>query len=220
MYARQSDRVEDDRAALDVLDHAALAHLVSNSSSGFEVSSLPIIVDRAAGQLVGHLARANAHWKRLDGQPVVLIAVASNSYVSPSWYASKAATGGRVVPTWNYEAVHVHGVARTHDDPAWISDVVDRLTEHHEAQRTDGGERWATSDAPAAFLARQVRAIIGVSVAIERIDAKRKLSANRSADDRAGVVRGLSATSGAPQRMIDAMTAALDRPGDAGDAGA
>lgn len=222
MYARPSDRVDDDRAALDLLGHAPFGHLVSSGSSGFEVSSLPMIVDEAGRQLVGHLARANSHWKRLDGQSVVLIAVASDCYVSPSWYPSKAATGGRVVPTWNYEAVHVHGVARTHDDPAWIADVVDRLTERHEAQRTDGGERWAMSDAPGDFLAQQVRAIVGVSVSIERVDAKRKLSANRSTDDRAGVVDGLSATSGASPRMIDAMTdtmtAALDRNRDGGDA--
>ncbi len=211
MYARPSDRVDDQRAALELLGEAPFVHLVSSGAAGLEVSSLPMIVDRAGGQLVGHLARANPHWKRLDGCPAVAIAVASDTYVSPSWYPSKPASGGRVVPTWNYEAVHVHGVANTHDDPAWITDVVDRLTERHEARRTDGGERWAIGDAPADFLAQQVRAIIGVSVSIEQIDAKRKLSGNRSAEDRAGVVRGLSATAGAPQRMIDAMAAALDQ---------
>jgi transcriptional regulator len=214
MYARPTDRVENRTTALEILQAASFVHLVSNGASGFEATSLPMIVDLESDRLIGHLARANHHWRALDEQPVVVIAVASQSYVSPSWYPSKHTDGGRVVPTWNYEAVHVHGVARLHHDPEWLTAVVDRLTEMHESRRTDGSGRWAVSDAPAAFIARQLEAIVGLSVSIDRVDAKQKLSANRSEADRAGVVEGLSATLGSPTRMIETMARALDPDGE------
>ncbi|HSM66776.1 MAG TPA: FMN-binding negative transcriptional regulator [Ilumatobacteraceae bacterium] len=210
MYARPTDRVESRTTALELLQAASFVHLVSNGASGFEATSLPMIVDRESDRLIGHLARANDHWRALDEQPVVVIAVASESYVSPSWYPSKSASGGRVVPTWNYEAVHVHGVARLHHDPEWLTAVVGRLTEVHESRRTDGSDRWAVSDAPADFIALQLKAIVGLSVSIDRIDAKQKLSANRSEPDQAGVMEGLSETLGAPTRMIEAMACALE----------
>lgn len=209
MYARPTDRVESRATALEILESASFVHLVSSGPTGFEATSLPMLVDRASDRLIGHLARANGHWRVLDGQPVVVIGVASEHYVSPSWYPSKEASGGRVVPTWNYESVHVHGVARIHDDRAWLAAVVDRLTETHESQRTDGSDRWSVRDAPAEFVEHQLGAIVGLSVSIERIEAKQKLSANRTAADRAGVVDGLSATLGAPARMIEAMSLAL-----------
>ena len=210
MYARPTDRVESRAAALEMLGAAPFVHLVSMGESGFQATSLPMLVDRASGRLFGHLARANAHWRALDAQPVVVIAVASQSYVSPSWYPSKATNGGRVVPTWNYEAVHVHGVARVHLDRVWLRAVVDRLTDLHESRRTDATDRWATSDAPAEFIDQQLGAIVGLSVSIDRIDAKQKLSANRSRADRAGVVQGLSRTSGAPTRMIETMSQSIE----------
>ncbi|MEM8619065.1 MAG: FMN-binding negative transcriptional regulator [Actinomycetota bacterium] len=211
MYARPSDRVDDEQAALEMLEAAPLVHLVSSTTEvGFEVTSLPMIVDHEAGHLAGHVARANTQWERLDGSRAVVIAVTSESYVSPSWYPSKQQNDGRVVPTWNYEAVHVHGVARVHADKAWLSDLVRTLTDRHETRRTDGSHRWAVSDAPIDFIDRQLDAIVGVSVSLERIEAKQKLNANRSAADRAGVVEGLSATDGAPQRMIELMARSLD----------
>ncbi len=211
MYARPADRVEDDDIAFEILDASPLVHLVSSGPDGFEVTSLPMLVDRQSGRLVGHLARANSHWRGLDGNPVVVVAVASESYVSPSWYPSKHETGGRVVPTWNYEAVHVHGIARVHEDTSWLSQLVRQLTEVHESRRTDSSDHWAVSDAPDDFIDRQLEAIVGVSVSLDRIDAKQKLSANRSDADRAGVVGGLSATANAPTRMIDLMSRSLAR---------
>ncbi len=104
----------------------------------------------------------------------------------------------------------MHGVARLHHDPKWLTAVVHRLTEFHESRRTDGSDRWAVSDAPADFIAQQLKAIVGLSVSIDRVDAKQKLSANRSEPDRAGVIEGLSATLGSPTRMIQAMAHALE----------
>lgn len=209
MYARPTDRVDDRGIALEILDAAAFVHLVSVGSSGFDVTGLPMIFDEATDRLFGHVARANRHWRELDEKPVVVIAVASDAYISPSWYRSKLDDGGRVVPTWNYEAVHVHGEARIHDDPDWTSAMVEALTDKHESRRTDGADRWAVSDAPHEFVEQQLRAIVGVSVSIDRIEAKQKLGANRSVLDQAGVVEGLTGTAGSPSRMIDAMTSAL-----------
>jgi transcriptional regulator len=210
MYARPTDRVDSRTIALEILEAASFVHLVSMGATGFEVTSLPMIVHRDSGRLAGHLARANAHWRTLDGSPVVVIAVASESYVSPGWYPSKQTSGGRVVPTWNYESVHVHGIAQLHHDAKWLADMVGELTDLHESRRTDGSDRWAVSDAPADFIDQQLRAIVGLSVSIERIEAKQKLSANRSDADRAGVVEGLCDTLGAPRRMIETMSRSLE----------
>jgi transcriptional regulator len=109
-----------------------------------------------------------------------------DAYVTPSWYASKV-EHGRVVPTWNYVTAHVYGSLVVHDDPAWVEDLVGRLTRKHEAGRE---REWAVTDAPPAFVAGQLRAIVGVELRITRIQAKAKLSQNRSAADVDGVVRG------------------------------
>jgi transcriptional regulator len=210
MYARPTDRVESRTIALEILEAASFVHLVSTGAAGFEVTSLPMIVHRDSGRLAGHLARANAHWRALDGSPVVVIAVASESYVSPGWYPSKQTNGGRVVPTWNYESVHVHGVAQLHHDANWLADMVGQLTDLHESRRTDRSDRWAVSDAPPAFIDQQLKAIVGLSVSIDRIEAKQKLSTNRSEADRIGVVEGLRETVGSPRRMVDAMSRSLE----------
>jgi len=210
VYARQTDRVDDRSAALEILAAATFVHLVSTGPAGFEATSLPMLTDETSGCLIGHVARANPHWRALDGRDALVIAVASESYVSPSWYPSKQANGGRVVPTWNYEAVHVHGVARVYDDVEWLAALVRRLTDEHESRRTDPGEPWAVSDAPESFIDQQLKAIVGISVSIDRIEAKQKLSANRDEADRAGVVRGLSATDGAPARMTRLMAEELE----------
>ena len=206
VYARPTDRVDDRAAALEILAAAPFVHLVSTGPEGFDATSLPMLLDEPSGCLIGHVARANRHWRALDGRGALVIAIASESYVSPSWYPSKQANGGKVVPTWNYEAVHVHGVAQVHDDIEWLDALVRRLTGEHESRRTDPGDRWAVGDAPASFVAQQLKAIVGISVSVDRIEAKQKLSANRDEADRAGVVRGLSATDGAPARMTRLMS--------------
>ena len=96
-----------------------------------------------------------------------------------------------MVPTWNYSAVHLSGPVTVHDDPEWLREAVTRLTDHHEG-RTADNERWHVDDAPARFVDGQLRAIVGVSMAVTGVEAKAKLSQNRSADDQAGVVEGLA----------------------------
>jgi transcriptional regulator len=140
---------------------------------------------------------------------VLLVVTGPQAYVSPSWYASKA-EHGRVVPTWNYTAVHLTGRARVHEDAAWLRDAVDELVEHHEAARP---RPWRSSDAPGRFVEGQLRAVVGIEVTVERVEAKAKLSQNRSAADREGVVRGLREEGSAGAAAVaEQMTRGL--PGD------
>jgi transcriptional regulator len=110
-----------------------------------------------------------------------------DAYVSPGWYASKA-EHGRVVPTWNYVTAHVYGSLVVHDDPVWVEDLVRRLTRKHEAYRE---HPWSVDDAPRSFFEGQLRAIVGVELVVSRIEAKAKLSQNRSPEDVEGVIEGL-----------------------------
>jgi transcriptional regulator len=125
------------------------------------------------------------------------------AYVTPSWYATKTETH-KVVPTWNYVAIHAYGPVEFFDDADRLLDVVTRLTDLHEHARAD---RWAVSDAPADFIKSQLKGIVGLRIPITRLDGKRKMSQNRSADDRAGVIEGLSASDSAEDRAVASLIA-------------
>jgi transcriptional regulator len=182
----------DPDAVRALLARPAAANLVTMTSQGLLATLIPFVFDPSVGEhgaLLGHLARNNAQWSEPPiGESLVLIQGA-DAYISPSWYASKA-EHGRVVPTWNYSTAHVYGNLVVHDDPAWLDSLVRRLTDLHEA----GSERpWSVDDAPERFIAGQLRAIVGVELRITRIEAKTKLSQNRSDADVDGVVAGLCA---------------------------
>jgi transcriptional regulator len=179
----------DDDAVDELLSRHGAADLVTVGPDGLEATMLPFLYDRENRTLQGHFARNNDHWRHADGREALVIVRGPDSYVTPNWYASKA-EHGRVVPTWNYLVAHVHGTVRIHDDTTWLDDLVRRLTDHHERQRPTP---WAVDDAPEAFIAGQLRAIVGVEVAISRIEAKFKLSQNRPAADVDGVIAGLRA---------------------------
>lgn len=198
---------ETDTAKLHALmAGAGLATLVTASETGPLVSHLPLLLDPAAGAmgvLTGHLARANPQWKASDlSQPVVAIFMGPDAYISPNYYPSKH-DDPRTVPTWNYVAVHARGRLETFDDRERLLALVTRLTERHEQRSAKPSVRpWAVSDAPADYLDRMVRAIVGVRLTIESIDGKKKLSQNRSAIDRQGVVDGLSTSTNPNERNI------------------
>jgi transcriptional regulator len=154
-----------------------------------DASLLPVLWE--GDEVVVHLARANAHWRRItDGSPGLVVVTGADAYITPRWYASKR-EHGRVVPTWNYSAVHLSGPVTVHDDPEWLRQAVTRLTDRHEGRTTDG-DGWQVRDAPEKFVSGQLRAIVGVSMTVTRVEAKAKLSQNRSADDQRGVVEGLA----------------------------
>lgn len=183
-----------------LLDAGALADLVTTGPAGLEATPLPLLLNTERTSLHGHVARNNPQW-RSDGAAALVILRGADAYVSPGWYESKR-EHGRVVPTWNYEVVHVHGRLVTHDDPAWTEDLVRRLTTRHEAEMT---APWSVDDAPATFVAGQVRAIVGIEVVIERVEAKAKLSQNRPAADVDGVVTALSAGDARQQAVAERM---------------
>lgn len=198
MYVPPAFRLEDLPAVHGAMRDARIANLVTASASGLIATPLPLLLDPAEGDygtLYGHVARANPHWKVAAIGDSLALFDGPDAYVSPSLYPSKKLHGS-VVPTWNYIAVHAYGPVEFFDDPQRLLAVVTRLTEHHEANRP---APWAVSDAPEAFISAQLRGIIGLRMPITRLEGKRKLSQNRNAEDRAGVVAGLAAS---------------DRPGD------
>jgi transcriptional regulator len=184
----------DDEAVRELLARNGAADLVTANADGLEATMLPFVYDRERGALLGHVARNNDHWRHIDGREALVIVRGGDAYISPAWYASKA-EHGRVVPTWNYEVAHVHGTVTIHDDTAWLADLVRRLTDHHESQRP---APWSVDDAPRKYFEGQLRAIVGIEVAIGRIEAKFKLSQNRPDADIDGVIAGLRSVGDEP----------------------
>jgi transcriptional regulator len=193
MYVPPAFREEDLSFIHQTIREARLAHLVTAAAGEIMATPLPMLLSADEGEqgvLYGHVARANPHWQApVDGQAMAIF-MGPDGYVSPSWYASKQ-RDGKVVPTWNYVAVHVYGTVEFFDDPDRLLAVVSRLTDRHEAARS---QPWAVADAPQTYVAAQLHGIIGVRLPIARIDAKRKMSQNRNAEDRAGVAAGLAAS--------------------------
>ena len=193
MYRPAAFDVAEERELFDLIEDASFGHLVTNGPDGFDATGLPLILDPRSGprgHLRGHVARANPQWRATNGARAFVLFPLLDGYVSPSWYPSKA-EHGKVVPTWNYEVVHVHGTITVHDDVDWVRALVTDLTDRHEA-RGASDRPWAVTDAPPQFIDSQLRAIVGIEVEIERVEGKRKLSQNRSDRDRSGVVDGLA----------------------------
>jgi transcriptional regulator len=194
-----------------VRDHP-FSTLVTQTADGLEANHLPLELDPSPaplGTLRGHVARANPLWRTFSpGVDALAIFQGPDRYITPAWYASKRETG-KVVPTWNYAVVHAYGPLRVVDDPAWLRALVERLTVRHEAGRP---EPWRVTDAPDEFVAAMIRSIVGLEIPIARLVGKWKVSQNRSAADRHGVVQGLAAL-GDPEA---AAMAELVRRGSAG----
>ena len=189
-----------------IIQEARLAILVSASADGVpEATHLPLQLapdEGPHGTLYGHLAKANTHWRGLAAAGRArAIFLGPEAYVSPSFYASKK-EHGKVVPTWNYVAVHAIGTVEIFEDTARLHALVDRLTNHHEAPRA---EPWAVSDAPESFIASQLKGIVGLRFEIESLIGKRKLSQNRPEQDKHGVIEGLSNSQDAKDRDVAAL---------------
>lgn len=160
------------------------ATVVTRATDGLTANHLPF--ERVGGALHGHVARGN-ELARMDGAEVLLVFHGPDGYVSPNWYPSKHETG-REVPTWNYAVVHVHGHLRVVDDATWLRGLLETLTDRHEAGQP---QPWKVGDAPDDHIEKSLRAIVGLEVAIERIEGKFKLSQNHPARNRKGVIAGL-----------------------------
>jgi transcriptional regulator len=182
----------------DVLQALVRRHpfglLVTQTADGPVANGIPFLLDPdgagGLGTLRGHVARANPVWREAATDvPSLVVFQGPDAYVSPSWYPSKA-EHGKVVPTWNYVMVQARGRLRAIDDPAWLLRFLTRLTERHEAERD---APWAVSDAPADYVQTILRAIVGIELELTSLTGKWKVTQNRSAADRAGVVAGLAA---------------------------
>jgi transcriptional regulator len=186
----REDRVE---VMHELIRAHPLALLVTHGGGGLAASPIPFLVypdEGANGTLRAHVARANPHWKELAGAAEALVVFqGAAGYVTPSWYATKAATH-KVVPTWNYATVHAWGRPAVVDDACWLARQLADLTRLQEQRRP---RPWAVADAPADFIAAQMKAIVGIEIPIGRLEGKWKMSQNRDAADRAGVVAGLRA---------------------------
>jgi transcriptional regulator len=218
MYIPASNAEHRPEVMFDFIEAHPFGALVTASPEGLYATHLPLVLDRsrgARGALVGHVARANAHHaiSAAAGEALVIF-TGPDAYVSPSFYATKA-VHGKVVPTWNYVAVHVYGAVRFTEDPAFLRAHLEQLTARHERDRA---QPWSLADAPAEYIEQMMRAIVGVEIEISRIEGKWKMSQNRSSEDIDGVVAGLRASSDARERevatIVDARRPALTDKSD------
>ncbi|WGD31924.1 FMN-binding negative transcriptional regulator [Ancylobacter sp. WKF20] len=204
MYTPPAFREDDPATLRQIIRAARLATLVTATADGLMATPLPLYLDEsegAHGVLYGHLAKANPQWKAAPlGEALVLFSGA-DAYITPSWYAAKR-EHGKVVPTWNYEAVHAYGPAEFFEDAARLREAVTRLTQLYEQPRA---EPWAVTDAPETFIASQLKGIVGLRLPITRLEGKRKMSQNRSEADREGVARGLAESDSPSDRAVAAM---------------
>lgn len=185
---------------LAALRQISFGHLVTHTGDvvpgiAFMSTPLPFVIDDELSSVRAHFARANHHWRQIDHTDALLIVAHADAYISPRWYPSKA-EHGKVVPTWNYEVIHLHGSAEIHDEAEWKLELVNDLTDHNEALVgvSDGGVPWEVSDAPSDFIDAQLKAIVGVELTVTSIDGKRKLSQNKPEHDRSGATEGLART--------------------------
>ncbi|MBO4227837.1 FMN-binding negative transcriptional regulator [Bradyrhizobium neotropicale] len=196
--AFKDDEVESIRATIR---SAGLANLVTATADGPLATPLPLFLEETEGQhgvLYGHLAKGNPQWRAAPNGEALVIFMGPEAYVTPSWYATKQETR-KVVPTWNYIAVHAYGPVEFFQEPERLLEVVTRLTNVHEKSRTNP---WSVSDAPADFIAAQLRGIVGVRIPVTRFEGKRKMSQNRLEADRIGIAAGLAASEKPQDRQV------------------
>lgn len=189
---------------------------VCSSQSGLIANHIPFVLDAQYGphgRLLGHVSRANTVWHELiHGTASVVMFMGPHAYITPSWYPGKHAHG-KVVPTWNYVTVHAHGLSRAIENPDWILDVVQRLTDARESRQKNP---WRVSDAPKDYIDKMLRAVVGIEITIDRLEGRLKASQDEDAQDRLATVEGLRQTSEAlALGMADLVSQALLSSADA-----
>lgn len=213
MYARETSLESRPDVLVAAMREIKLSAMVSTTGDGLFASHLPVIVEEAAdGSIVlnGHLSRNNPHWRAIT-EPTETIAIfqGPHSYISPSWYATKAETG-KVVPTWGYIAIHAHGKLEVIDDADWVRGHVNALTNLHEASRP---QPWTVSDAPDDYVTVMLRGIVGVRLKVARLEGSWKLNQHRSEGDQRGTVAGLSVEPNSQSQQLGmAMATQLTKP--------
>lgn len=203
MYRPKQFEQNDPESMLDFMRANTFASLVSNGANGLNAEHIPFLVrtnSESKTVLCAHIAKANPLWKSLkNGDSVLVLFQGSNSYISPNWYPSKQ-TNSRVVPTWNYTAVHVKGEIEFIHDSKWLLSLLNDLT---GAQEQTQDQPWKVSDAPEKFIERQLSAIVGIEIMVNDLSGKFKLSQNQSAENRQGVKSSLREVGHEMSDLID-----------------
>ena len=187
MYIPRHFSVSDE-IAREFLAKTTSGHLVTNTAEGLRATFIPVHFRSSTDSLVGHLARGNEQWSQPAHGETLFIATTIDSYISPTWYASKK-EHGKVVPTWDYMMAHIYGELSIHDDVEWLRTAVSELTDSFEKSRS---QPWQVSDAPEDYVAGQLRAIVGVELKVSRLEVSFKMSQNKTKADLDGVIAGLT----------------------------
>ena len=191
----------DDPAELEALLAAVrFGSVVTHGPDGMAVTHMPLIYHPEARVLRGHMAAGNPQAQTPAGTQAIVLFRQMDAYVTPAFYPSKA-EHGKVAPTWNYEFVHVRGPVSLTRDPVWLRQNVSDLTDRNESSRA---EPWKVDDAPEDYVQRMMTMIVGMEIAIEQVECRRKFSQNRNAADRRGVIEGLSASDDPDARTVAA----------------
>jgi len=211
VYIPEPFNVADAAELVALMRTRPFAALISAGSAGLNATHLPTVLKIEGEQpavIECHLARANPQWKEFaGGRDALMIFGGPQGYIRPGWYPSKSLTG-KVVPTWNYAVVHAHGHAEAIEDRVWLERHVSELSEQQEHHQP---APWATSDAPRSYFESMLRGIVGLRFEIARLEGKCKMSQNRSAVDRAGVIRGLRARDTADDVELADLVERVDR---------
>ena len=214
MYIPRSHAEERPEELAAYIAAHPLGILVTTGPSGeLFATHLPLVFDPSAGEhgvLEAHLARANPHHELVDDcSQVLVIFTGPDAYITPNWYPGKR-THGREVPTWNYIAVHAYGTPRLVEDPHWLHAHLRRLSDQSEATRVEPGSEkpWRVDDAPADYIAQQMKAIVGVEIRVTRLEGKWKMSQNKSPETIDSVIAGLAASPKPMDREVSAIVEA------------
>lgn len=204
MYTPPVFREDDPLVLRQIIRDAQLSTLVTTTDEGLMATPLPLILEEDQGPqgvFYGHLAKANPQWQTPAIGEALVIFSGPDAYITPSWYATKA-EHGKVVPTWNYVAVHAYGNVEFFEDQSRLLDAVTKLTRLHEGQRETP---WSVTDAPESYIRSQLKGIVGMRFEITRIEGKRKMSQNQPEANRAGVIAGLAASEREDDRVVSTL---------------
>jgi transcriptional regulator len=209
MYIPKAFAVTDRATIHSFIESHSFATLVTTANGAPFATRLPLILDRDAGlhgTLIGHVARANPHWRSFDGAAQALAMFdGPHAYISPRWYATSPA-----VPTWNYATVHAYGAPRVIDEPYRVEQIVDRLTATYEASMP---QPWSTREVPHDFKANLLKAIVGFEMPIDRLEGKFKFGQNRPLEDQIAMLDALDNAQDADARSLAQMVRRQSRLG-------
>ncbi len=201
MYSRKESQVKDKNTVIEAVRTIRFGVLVVFSEGKFFSSHLPFIIREENNLMIleGHVSRANELWKHAAKEnPAMVIFQGEHAYIHPGWYETKKTTG-KVVPTWNYQVIHLHGFAEKQEEPGWLLNHLEKLVTHNEA---DQKNPWKISDAPQDYIDGLTRAIVGIQFQVERFEAALKMNQHHPQENRLGVIEGLKSSANFHDRAV------------------